>query len=698
VPSPSPFLAYLGLVILAAAVLPLGLVLVRMAEYWIGRKLPLSVPERLLIALYAAGGLLYLVAAVPVPLFDPPVIAGTLVVGGIGYAALSIRDRGAGFRQVGDFLRSIPGILLSLLTLGLLAAEAAGVAGLRLGNGLDGSVYSLFVKLLLTNHTLPWTLEPYAAVGVAYPQAATVWMSLPGLLYGWPVVSLPLIVPGLFLALSVVGAYCLGDRLASRGPDPNAQHIGLLFAAFFGLVASWPRLYVGGSFDFVICVPLFLLALGWLRPFVGAPARPWKEVVVLGVVIGIASALSAMAGLTLILLLGGFLLAFRLPQHSTPREWVVRWFVVGLMGALSLSRSLIGIAIWFSYPGHVLTPVGSPPVASTFVTPTLTYPYLNGELNPFVLFKYKLSPIPWLSLELAVLLAVGVAVAAYLVIRPGASLSRFLPREMTRPILVGAVVAFLETLGLIVFGGLNLSTSGVQSVVNIEESSILLFTFYQLIALLPLISAFGYLRVRAIDRRESGSPRGIPPQSAATPRRHSLTRSTRGALATGLAIALLVVPLGSGVVSTAVEVPAFIQSHIQELANVSEGDIAALEWSGSHLPSCSQVLVAPGSVGQYLPEYARVGIVYPSFPTPVNLSYQLVVHDLQFGNFTNRTSTDLVQLAITEVFVSGQTSVSYLPFLLPPLVSSPEFITLFSSQDAAVLEFLPGASATHCSG
>jgi hypothetical protein len=246
--------------------------------------------------------------------------------------------------------------------------------------------------------------------------------------------------------------------------------------------------------------------------------------------------------------------------------------------------------------------------------------------------------------------------------------------------------------------GLNPSASGVQSVVNIEESSILLFTFYQLIALLPVIAAFGYLRIRAIDRRGAGSPRGNPPDSVATPRRHPLTKSTRSALATGLAIALLVVPLGSGVVSTAVEVPAFIQSHIQELANVTDGDIAALEWSGSHLPSCSQVLVAPGSVGQYLPEYAHVGVVYPAFPTPVNFSYQLVVHDLQVGNFTNRTSTDLLQLAVTEVFVSGQTSVSYLPFLLPPLVGSPEFITLFSSQDAAVLEFLPGSSATHCSG
>ena len=694
-PSVPAVTAYCGLVLVGVALLPTGLLLVRLGERWVGGHLRLSVPERLLVALYATGGLLFLVASIPAPLFGLPAVLAILAVGGALWLALTVRDRGSGLRGLFAFARTLPGALLGALTLGLLAAEVLGVAPLALGNGLDGSVYSLYLTLLLHHHAIPWTLEPYAAIGVAYPQAATVWLAVPAVLLNWPVVALPLLVPAFFLALTPAAAFCLGERLAADRPAAFRPYVGILFAAFFGVTASWPRLFVGGSFDFVLAFPLFLVCLGWVVPFLSAGLRSWRETVAFGLVVGVVSGLSVVIGVTLLLLLGGFLLASSGATRRNAGRWALRWLAVAGLGALFLARSLYAVSVWFDYPGHVLTPVGSPPTALPYVTPTLTLAYLNDELNPFVLFKPKLSPIPWLSVELAALLAAGAVCAAIVSIRPRTIGPEYLSPALVRTVLVGVGVLLVETVGFIVLASPNLFPRGLPSVVNVEEPSILLFTFFELLALLPLVAALTFLasRPRRVGRTGGRTPPEPPPDGRRVPISRSRDRARWWAVT---AAVLLVVPLGSGALATGAEVPAYIDSHIHALANVSSGDIAALEWSGRYLPTCSQVLVAPGSVGQYLPEYATVGVVFPAFPTPVNLSYQSVVHAFDVGVGVNNTTADLVELGITEVFVSGQTSVSYRPFLLGPLQASPEFRTLFEAGDAAVLEFVQGATGANC--
>jgi hypothetical protein len=696
VASPSAVVLFCEIAILVVATLPLGLLVVRVGERVLRRRVELSVAERLVLALYATGGVLYLLAAVPIPIYGSAAIGALLVGGAVGYAFVQLRERGAGVRAFLDFATSRAGALLGVLFAGLLVVELAGIASLTVGNTLDGSVDSLYVNLLLAHHTLPWTLRPYANVGVAYPQSATVWLSLPVLLFNWPIVTAPLALPAFFLAFSVVGAFCLGDRLTrSAGPDAS-QWMGLLFAGFFGVVASWPRLFVGGSFDFVFCLPLFLVFVGWLVPFVSAPARPWREVVVLALVIGLAAQLSAMAGLTMIILLAGFLLAYREFSPGSIRPWCYRWLAVLGIAALSLGRTLLAVALWFDYPGHVLTPVGNPPPSTPFVTDTLDYRFLNGELNPFVWLKPKLSPFPALSVEIAMLLAIGLAMALFVTFRPTTSFRRFLPGNVARPILTGTVVLLVEAVTLAVGGALNSTTSGLQSVVDIEEVSILLFIFYELLAILPLVAAVEFLR-----RERATGP--APPQAAVPeagivpPSPARLRRRIRGSPALGLAVAIVVgLSLGSGVAVAVVQVPGYISDHIGQLADVSPADLTALEWAGRNLPSCSQVLVAPGSVGQYLPEYASVGIVFPAFPTPVNLSYSLIVQDLDAGLYGNATRSLLLELGITTVLVSGQNSVTYPPFQLAPLQASADFSTLFTAGDVTILEFTAGASASGC--
>lgn len=230
---------YLGLVALFVACLPLGAALLRLTEWFLKRRMELSPFERLLGSFYATGGLLFVVASVPAPVYDGATVVGLLAAGAIGYAAFTVRDRGRGLRSALAAFASPTGILLALGSLALLGIEVTSTS-VVLPNGIDGSVHALFVNQLLRLHTVAWTLQPYAAVGVIYPQGAAVWMSLPVVLLGWPIVASPVGLPPLFLSFSPAAAFCLGQRLERPG-SARVSVLGLILAAFFGTVASWPR-------------------------------------------------------------------------------------------------------------------------------------------------------------------------------------------------------------------------------------------------------------------------------------------------------------------------------------------------------------------------------------------------------------------------------------------------------------------------
>ncbi|MFZ3356879.1 MAG: hypothetical protein WA549_09055 [Thermoplasmata archaeon] len=688
-----------GLVALFLLALPLGSLLLEAAERWIGRRLDFSVTERVLLSFYATGGFLFILASIPLPLFTVGTVVGLLLVGVAVRTALLIRNRGRDLLPLLRFVQTPVALVLLALAAGLLVLEVISVASLALGNSVDGSVYALFVHLIVRNHTLPWTLQPYAATGVVYPQGAPVWMTLPALAFGWPIVSLPIVVPPLFLALTVPAAFCLGERLGGY-PQPRSAWVGLLFAGFFGLVLSWPRLYVGGSFDFLFSLPLFLILLGWLVPLSNGPIRSKREILVFGLLLGATAALSASTGTTILLLLVVFLLFFSGNLIGSLRRWggaLLAW--LGVMAAF-LVRSLVGLVVWFDYPGHVWAAVGSPPYASYGFPQPLSSSIVLGELDPFVLWKPKLSPFPTLSLTIAILLGAGLVLLILNTVTNSSRLRPYLSRQLTRTILVASVAIFVEESVLLLISGWNATAAGPQSVTNFDEISILLFTCFELAALVPLLYVLNYLTQGAPDSAAPATARPAPPPvevpRPARRRRIGTALLPENSVAVAFAVALLVVPLALGLGYTVSEVPSYIHDHIEALANVTAGDLAVLEWAGAHLPACSRVLVAPGSVAQYLPEYAEVQMVFPVFPPTVNLSYYAAVDNLIQGVYLNSTRSDLLSIGVTTIFVAGRSSAAYPPFQLAPLLSSSDFTLLVEQQDAAIWAFQPGIVASGC--
>lgn len=167
----------------------------------------------------------------------------------------------------------------------------------------------------------------------------------------------------------------------------------------------------------------------------------------------------------------------------------------------------------------------------------------------------------------------------------------------------------------------------------------------------------------------------------------------------GLAALVIIAPLSSGAVVTALDSPPYLGELATRLANVTPGDLAALEWAAS-LPPCSNVLVAPGSAAQFLPAYAEVRVTYPMNPPPHSPAYREAVQNLSWGNYTTSVQADLLSLGVTEVFVTGQSTALWRAFEPAPFIAAgPEYFELlYSNGDAYVFEFVPGSAAVGCAG
>ena len=687
----------LGLLAILVVSVPLGSALLRVLEKVTGAHLRLTIPERFLLCPYLFGGLYFVLASLPWPIFTQGLVIGIAVAGVAAFLAIEIGTRSWKTTLKGlSVTRLHAPILVVCLTCLVLVIEVASTGTASFPNSYDGSFQSLYVQVILTHHLIPWTLQPFGDIGIVYPQATAIWLSLPVVLFDWPIPASIVALPLLFLALGVPASYCLGARLCAD--RPSASGTGPVVVAFgFALLFSWPRLFLGGSFDFAIGLPLFLLALGWIQPFLREGPRPWGHVILFAGMLGVLTSLSVALGEALFLLLGSFLLVRRSAGIvRTLRAWSSRLLIILAAALLSVSRSIAGFVAWFGLPLHTLDALGKPPYAPLPIAPFPAPKSLVQYLDPFTPVKSMLSPFPLLSVEIAILLGIGLIAGALVLTHLDVRLTLLLPRSWVAPVLLGTLTMFVWTAFLMVVSGTELGTSFFNIVASVYESSFLLFIFFQLVATLPLVALLEL--VGEERRRKSGSPRPQASGPSATRYRHNrrLLPPERWGWKQVGAIALILLPLGSGAIITGTQVPTYLSDHLSVLSNVTTSDVDAMEWVGQHLPPCSRVMVAQGSAAEFLPLYAQVQLLFPMQPAPLNLSYNVASENLIRGTYSDSTEAAMTALMVTEVFATGQTSVSYLPFNVTELHTSSQFTLLYSNGDAIIFGFLLGQQSAQC--
>jgi hypothetical protein len=676
------------LLLLPVLLTPLGDLVFLGGRRILGFKPRLPPLERALLDFYLAGGLYLLTASIGIAWFTSPFILAALILGDaawlmavgrhwIDWPPLHLRDLTA--RVLQAFARDYG--ITTAIGLVLMIFELLVNGSSLFPNTFDGSEQVIFVVLIRHLGQVPWTLEPYAPFGVEYPQGTAVWLDLAGTLFSWPVIQLPILLPPLFIGMTPLAVAAWSGRVVNDcklGKRP----VQWLMAGAVGAILTWPRFLVSGSYDFLLALPLFILAWAWGKDIITIRGSGLRRIIVAyGGVLAILTSLSLVAsqGLLTILLVSG-LVHYR-DSLRLALKWVGTLCLVAVLGLALVVRSIIGYAVWWGYPHHVLTATGGPLPSPPPLGPL--WGILVGLTDPFLTRPQDvwLSPFPQLRIVLQVLLVISIVMVILRVAQYGPLLKVAFPAVMARELGI-AILSMIGFLGLLTVVQTILGVNAYLPTLP-EEVSILLFMFYTIFAFIPLVISVLWL---------------ADPRSSTSPLFSRVRRGSQGAvhlLAVLAALTLLVVPFSVGTVVTITQGPPYLQAIDHDLSNETQGDVLALEWA-SHLPSCSNVLVAPGSVGQYLPDFANVHLTYPMDPDPENYSYQIVVEALSEGNYTNRVQVNLLALGITEVFVSGQNNILFPAFEASLLLQSPDFDLLFHSQDAYWFAFLPGVNQQDC--
>ncbi len=674
-PGPSGLTWALELLLFAGLFLPAGELLRRLAARWVALFRDVGWIERLLLDLYLGGGGLYVLAVVPVGLFSLPLVIA-YVAGAAAILVYVVARNGkvASRPPVGKpspwESALLPGLLVVVATLAVFAIEVWVAEGSSTGNSYDTSLLSDYVALLLLHHQVPVSLAPIAPQLTSYPQGATVWLAAAQLVFSLPPARAPLLVTPLFLSLSPLAGYVLGRRQLGSAWAGGA--VGLTFA----LIASWTRVMVATSNDFVFSFPLVLWLLARLDIWRRSGAPSWPDTVAYGAVLGYSAALNPVGAewlfptLVIVGLLNGGL------RRAYLWGAVPRW-----VGALATGLLFVSPTPWtiIAGGGTLFASSGGVAVPAPTGLPGISPAQLVGSIDP-LLFRTDdiwLSPFPALRLELAILLVAGAAVLVWpdLFRRLGPSGT---PLRHLVAVTIGAAIAIL----LIEVGaaqGLR-AFNGLAAISSAEEVSIYLFAIYALLAAIPiyLLIDFAMQEPREADPSAESVPRSRP--FTVRPRRSSLT----GPQVIGLA--LVVVLLGSGVAVTAVDFPPYLHGLYESYGRVTTADFALFAWASHNLPTGSRVLVAPGSAAQFLPGYARVALVFPVQQIAQNASYVDLDRQLVHGQLNSTGYRELGWLRIQYVVVTGNTTNLWAPFD-PSALTTPPFDLVFQQGDAYVFAY-----------
>ena len=647
-PGPSGVVWALELLVFAIAVAGVGELVRHLAAFRVPLFRSPDPLERGLLDLYLGGAVLYVLAAVPIAIFYPATVVAVLVGAALALALIAARAFGRRIprelrQRAARWLRSPPHLLTFAVTLGLFALELSAIVGIGSGNTYDASLLSTYTSLLLNHHTLPLSLDPAGAQVLSYPQGTTAWLGAAQGLYALPPIRTSLLVTPLFLSLAPLGAYVVGRRVGG-GPWTGAS-----MAFTVGLLAAVTRGMVAGSNDFVFATPLVLLLMGWSVEWARPTPPGIADAAAFGAVAGYAAALNPVGPIWLYLSLPVLGLVARPGFGGALRAWALRWGTALAASLVFVAPSLYGVlrspASAGLSPGGTAASVGGESI-SQFL----------GDIDPF-LFRAQdqsLSPFPLLRAELAVLIVLGV-----LIVWIGG-------RRLRVEAAVGRTTAIWGAVLIALLGAGTLANAGLTPFPTLfrftsaAELSALLFLLYALVAAIPLAVALGSLaRHRA--------PSELPSRGARAAPRVDLGRVAVPAL---VALAIL---LPGAVVSTT-ELPGQLHSVYADFSNLTSADLDLLAWAPGHLPPPQGVLVAPGSVAEFLPAYdPSIVLLYPMAVDFLvyHPLYWTVVDELTNGTLDSAGRSALHAIGAEFVVVTEQNTVLFRPLDPAPLLAAP---------------------------
>jgi hypothetical protein len=559
------------------------------------------------------GGLvLYLMAILPFGLFSwIGVVCLTAITAVLGVAihAKTIAY-GARFSRIRAYAAENKKVLLTYLAVFLmfitfLLINLSSLSGLVLGSVRDESIHSLYVQVILENHYIPLTLQPYLPEAIIYPQASHVIFAFASYMLNMNAATAVFYVTILFKALSVFGAYFLGKMLGKS----VAYGLGLSFVFVF--VSNWPLNLTWGGNPFLVGFPFFLVCLGLLFSLSRFHVKHnIVELLTVGLLFGYVGSIILSYLQVLIMIAVLVFLYYLIRKRSGLTRTLGEFAAVFGVSFLPLSPFIYRFFVYYQYPGHNL---GLPQDFAGWVSGQLHFSqallWAFDNLSPYLLIK----------------VAIIIILACFALL-----LWKTRDRQTAQSV-VGFALAVFGATTLLSFAAFLLPAN--FSIISWGHQAIILSVSFSLLIAAALIK-FAEFREGKIERLSKIFPKG-------------------SAAALLLAIIVLALVASPFLYYRLTVDPKRIRGGYNVYAVTTQSDYNLMTWMKTNLSSNAVILVHPFGSGLFIPAVSHHKIVFPYSGSSLSSSYQTLVSLLENDTLNAEAYQIIHYWNISYVFVGS---------------------------------------------
>lgn len=566
-----------------------------------------------ILDVYLGGLLLYVIAMLPLMLFNRFIILGLAVLG----FGVSVFAHSNALRQVTkpDRIRAFLGdnkaifydyLPLFAMFIIVLLVDLTALSGYVFGGIFDESIHALKTQVIVENNYVPLTLQPYLQEGNIYPQASHVIFAFGNYALNIIIPKVVFYVSVLFKALTVFGAYFLGRKLSLA----REYYLGLSFV--FTFISSWPLFVAWGANPFLVGFPLFLVCLGLLYSLIRSQTKTsYKELVAAGLLLGLAGAIIVTYLQTLMMVVALVSIYWLVTKSKSVRRKLFEFVIIFSVSLLVLSPFLYRFVAFYQYPGHN---IGIPEDFSG-------YQKQGFALTQAVQWAFD-NLSPYFELRLLMLFPlVGLCVLVWINRKS----------NNMKSILAYASAIFLSAVSLsfIAFflpGDFEIVSWGHQGIIIAISLNLFVLAFF--LELARLIKGMKFTWLSRLSSKFS--------------RVNLMLAVVIPALITAPFIYHRIMIDSNSLSGT-----------YRMFAVTTQDDLDLMTWMQANLSSNAVILVSLYEPGLYIPTISHHRIVYPYSASSFSLSYQTLLDSLD-NNVVNRTVYDLASnLSISHVYVGS---------------------------------------------
>jgi hypothetical protein len=568
-----------------------------------------------ILDIFVGGMLLYLIALLPFSLFSWSILIGYTIFS----IVLSVFLNRKQLFQLFHFktFTALMGsnknrfyVYLSVVIIFIifLSINLSSLNGLIFGSVRDESIHSLYTQVIIQNHALTGTLQPYLPEGVIYPQAAHVIFAYSTYILNFDIPWIVLYVSVLFKSLSIFGAYFLGKKLG------NSIYYGLALSFVTGFISSWPLNVTWGANPFLIGFPFFLVCLGLLFTLYRKPDI--AGLVVTGLMFGFTGAiiLSYLEALMMITLL--LFMYYTVVNRQKVVSHLTALITVLGVSLIPLSPFLYKFIELYPYPGHN---IGLPSDITSWASQQV---YFNQAID----WAFD-NLSPYFIPKILIMFLIGSFALILLITKdyenlndPTVSISRF-------AIAIFIPVIFLSFLSFFLPGDFNVISWGHQGIILSIPISILLIA--------------SLLKFAELLKNGRFKPLG-----------NVLPKNSKSVLL----IIILVISLVTApfLYYRFVDDSQTLRGAYDVYAVTTPQDYLLMQWMKANLTSPDAlILVHPYSSGLFIPSVSNNKVIYPYTGSAMSFSYLTLVGLLENKTLNAQAYQIMQNLNVSYIFVSS---------------------------------------------